>query len=185
MTAPKPHKLVSGVSLVLGGARSGKSKFGEQLVKDSGLKPIYLATARAQDREMSERIETHRQRRDDDASLNWKTVEEPLELGNALRKCAFSGRAILVDCLTLWITNLMIEGASVECESANLIQCLDGLAAPVVFVSNEVGLAIVPENAMAREFRDLAGMVHQQIAARADHVYFIAAGLPLVMKSVE
>ena len=177
------HKLGNGVSLVLGGARSGKSDFAESLVKRSGLSPVYLATARGGDDEMRERIERHIERRNLSVGSDWETVEEPLAVADALRNCAFKGRAVLVDCLTLWISNLMEAGANVERETDDLVNTLESLPAPVIFVSNEVGLSIVPDNAMAREFRDLAGMVHQKIAARANHVYFVAAGLPLVLKN--
>ncbi len=181
------HKLGNGVSLVLGGARSGKSDFAESLVMRSGLTPVYLATARGGDDEMRERIERHIERRNLSvgcaSGFDWETVEEPLAVADALRNCAFKGRAVLVDCLTLWISNLMEAGANVERETDDLVNILGSLPAPVIFVSNEVGLSIVPDNAMAREFRDLAGMVHQKIAARANHVYFVAAGLPLVLKS--
>ncbi len=183
MKLHQPHKLISGVTFVLGGARSGKSEFCENMLIDSGLKPVYLATARGDDEEMVERIEIHRRRRIMSEANVWQTVEEPLALADALKNCAFEGRAVLVDCLTLWVSNLMAVDADVEREANNLVQSLDRLAAPVIFVSNEVGMGIVPQNAMAREFRDLAGMVHQKIAAAADHVYFIAAGLPLVMKA--
>lgn len=183
MSVLEPHKLVSGVTFVLGGARSGKSEFCENMLINSGLKPVYLATARGDDEEMSERIEIHRQRRIHAQANVWQTVEEPLALADALRNCAFEGRAVLVDCLTLWITNLMVAGADVEREADHLVRGLETLAAPVLFVSNEVGMGIVPQNAMAREFRDLAGLVHQKIAAAADHVYFVAAGLPIVMKA--
>ncbi|MCP4183390.1 MAG: bifunctional adenosylcobinamide kinase/adenosylcobinamide-phosphate guanylyltransferase [Hyphomicrobiales bacterium] len=174
--------VVSGITLVLGGARSGKSEFSENLIINSGLNPVYLATARAGDQEMRERIDIHQQRRNNSAGPDWLTVEEPLALGDALKNCAFRGRAVLVDCLTLWITNLMVAGADIEREVSNLVRNLHQLAAPVVIVSNEVGMGIVPENKMAREFIDLTGHAHQKIAEKADHVYFIAAGLPLALK---
>jgi len=177
-----PHKVVSGTTLVLGGARSGKSEFAEKLIINSGLKPVYLATARGEDQEMRERIELHQQRRNNAVRSGWLTIEEPLALDNALTNCAFEGRAVLVDCLTLWITNLMVAGADINREISNLSQHLDQLAAPVVFVSNDVGLGVVPENKMAREFIDLAGLAHQKIAEQADHVYFITAGLPQALK---
>ena len=177
-----PHTVVSGTTLVLGGARSGKSEFSENLIINSGLDPVYLATARGEDQEMRERIDVHQKRRNDSSRSDWLTVEEPLALGDALKDCAFEGRAVLVDCLTLWITNLMIAGADTDREVSNLVRNLHHLAAPVVFVSNEVGMGVVPENKMAREFIDLTGHAHQKIAEKADHVYFIAAGLPLVMK---
>ena len=183
MMLHKPHKLVSGVTFVFGGARSGKSEFCEKLVMDSGLKPIYLATARAEDEEMKTRIAIHRQRRKDKNSNIWQTVEEPLDIAGALHNCARDGHAVLVDCLTLWVSNLMMAKADVAGQTDELIASLGKVRAPVVFVSSEVGMGIVPQNAMAREFRDLTGMVHQKISTVADHVYFIAAGLPLVMKA--
>jgi adenosylcobinamide kinase/adenosylcobinamide-phosphate guanylyltransferase len=182
MTLHEPHTIVSGVTLVLGGARSGKSEFSENLVINSGLNPVYLATARGGDQEMRERIDIHQKRRNNPVGPDWLTVEEPMALEDALKNCAFEGRAVLVDCLTLWITNLMVAGADVDREVSNLVRNLHKLAAPVVFVSNEVGMGVVPENKMAREFIDLTGIAHQKIAEKADHVYFVAAGLPLVMK---
>lgn len=182
MTQHLPHKVVSGITLVLGGARSGKSEFSEKLIINSGLNPVYLATARGGDPEMRQRIELHQKRRNNSVRADWLTIEEPLALGDALKNCAFEGRAVLVDCLTLWITNLMVAGADINREISNLVRNLHQLAAPVVFVSNEVGMGVVPENKMAREFIDLTGLAHQKIAEKADHVYFIAAGLPLVMK---
>ena len=182
MTPQVPDTTLSGVTLVLGGARSGKSEFSENLITNSGQSPVYLATARGEDQEMRERIDIHQNRRNNSAGPDWLTVEEPLALGDALENCAFEGRAVLVDCLTLWITNLMLAGADTDREVSNLVRNLHQLAAPVVFVSNEVGMGVVPENKMAREFIDLTGLAHQKIAEKADHVYFIAAGLPLVMK---
>lgn len=164
--------------LVLGGARSGKSSFAEKLVEASGLRPVYLATGRAFDEEMESRIATHRDRR----GPQWQTVEEPLDLVAALSKHTGDGRFVLVDCLTLWITNLMMAGHDIAAETQRLTEALPGLSGPAVFVSNEVGLGIVPENRMAREFRDHAGFLHQAVAAVADEVYFMAAGLSLKMK---
>lgn len=185
MAAGNTQELKPGLTFVLGGARSGKSNFAEQLVTGSGLKLIYLATAQARDDEMRERIDIHRERRNGSQGPEWETIEEPLALADALRNCCYSGNAVLVDCLTLWVTNLMLAEADVEREIENLVQGLDKLAAPVVFVSNEVGMGIVPENAMARDFRDFTGLLHQKIASKSDHVFFIAAGLPMVMKSKE
>jgi adenosylcobinamide kinase/adenosylcobinamide-phosphate guanylyltransferase len=167
-----------GPVLVLGGARSGKSAYAEELVNRSGLAPVYIATGRAYDTEMQERIQHHRQRRGE----RWTTIEEPVRLVETVRKHASPDAAVLVDCLTLWVTNLMMDGLDVEKESAELSGCLAERSGPVVLVSNEVGLGIVPENRMAREFRDHAGRLHQQIARIADEVWFIAAGLPLKMK---
>lgn len=170
--------LQPGATLVLGGARSGKSRFAESLVLDSGLKPVYMATGRALDEEMSERIAVHQARR----SAKWETVEEPLALADALLQCAFEGRAVLVDCLTLWVTNLMMAKADVMTECESVIAALPELKAPVVFVSNEVGLGIVPDNAEARAFRDLAGSVNQRMAIACQQAWFVAAGLPLKLK---
>ena len=164
--------------LVLGGARSGKSAYAERLVVDSAPTALYLATATAGDGEMAERIAQHRARRGE----TWQTVEEPLDLGGALAALARPDRPILVDCLTLWLSNLMLDGADIDAETARLAALLPRLAGPVVFVSNEVGLGIVPDNALARAFRDHAGRLNQAVAAAADAVFFIAAGLPLQMK---
>lgn len=164
--------------LVLGGARSGKSSYAEKMVESSGLQPLYLATGRAFDKEMENRIAIHRDRR----GSEWQTVEEPLDLIGALTLNAATDRFVLVDCLTLWLTNLMMAERDITTETASLVAMLPNLAGPVVFVSNEVGLGIVPENRMAREFRDHAGFLHQAVAAVADEVYFMAAGLPLKMK---
>jgi adenosylcobinamide kinase / adenosylcobinamide-phosphate guanylyltransferase len=166
------------VTLVLGGARSGKSSFAEGLITASLGPWIYLATGEAGDSEMAARIRHHQERRGE----GWRTVEEPLALVGALRRAAGEGRAILVDCLTLWICNLMAGGRDVVAETDRLIEALPQIATPIVFVSNEVGLGIVPDNALTRAFRDEAGRVNQAVAAAANRVYFIAAGLPLVMK---
>ncbi|KXO76713.1 bifunctional adenosylcobinamide kinase/adenosylcobinamide-phosphate guanylyltransferase [Brucella anthropi] len=164
--------------LVLGGARSGKSSYAEKMVASSGLQPLYLATGRAFDKEMESRIAIHRDRR----GSEWQTVEEPLDLIGALTLHVAADRFVLIDCLTLWLTNLMMAERDIATETASLVAMLPNLAGPVVFVSNEVGLGIVPENRMAREFRDHAGFLHQAVAAVADEVYFMAAGLPLKMK---
>ncbi|MBO9124612.1 MULTISPECIES: bifunctional adenosylcobinamide kinase/adenosylcobinamide-phosphate guanylyltransferase [unclassified Rhizobium] len=165
-------------TLVLGGARSGKSRFAEQLVIDSGLERHYIATGRAWDEEMRARIDQHKADRGD----LWTTHEEPLDLVGQLAAIDGVGRAVLVDCLTLWVTNLMMEERDMAAEFAALAAYLPKAKARLVIVSNEVGLGIVPENRMAREFRDHAGRLHQMIAAVAADVYFIAAGLPLKMK---
>lgn len=174
----KPSTPLPAVMLVLGGARSGKSRFAESLIKGSPRPWIYLATGEGHDAEMAARIRHHRERRGE----GWRTVEEPLDLVAGLHRGAGEGRAILVDCLTLWLSNLMAAGRDVAEETERLVAALPQLSAPVVFVSNEVGLGIVPDNALARAFRDEAGRVNQTIAAAANRVYFIAAGLPLVMK---
>ena len=169
------------VTLVLGGARSGKSRFAEGLIEAHPGRPVYLATAQAGDAEMAERIRRHRARRGE----RWTTLEEPLDLPRALASVPRDNTPVLVDCLTLWLSNLMAAGRNVERETQSLIESLPDLRGPVVFVSNEVGLGIVPDNALARAFRDHAGFLHQSIAAAADRVYFVAAGLPMLLKKDE
>lgn len=164
--------------LVLGGARSGKSAFAERLVVETGLSRHYIATGRAFDDEMRDRIAKHRRDRGD----GWVTHEEPLALAERITATARPDRAVLIDCLTLWITNLMLEDRDIAAAFAGLGAALERAEGPVVIVSNEVGFGIVPENRMARDFRDHAGRLHQQVAALAQDVYFIAAGLPLKMK---
>jgi adenosylcobinamide kinase/adenosylcobinamide-phosphate guanylyltransferase len=166
------------VTLVLGGARSGKSRFAESLIVAAPGPWVYLATGEARDAEMAARIRHHRERRGE----GWITIEETLNLSDALCRAAGEGRAILVDCLTLWVSNLMAASRDVTAETQRLIAALPQISSPIVFVANEVGLGIVPDNALARAFRDEAGRVNQAVAAAAIHVYFIAAGLPLVMK---
>ena len=165
-------------TLILGGARSGKSAFAENLVTSAGLARHYVATGRAWDDEMRARIVRHRE----DRGPDWVTVEEPLDLVGALHAIDSAAHVVLVDCLTLWVTNLMMEERDMPAEFAFLCEFAKTAQSKIVFVSNEVGLGIVPENRMAREFRDHAGRLHQQIAAIADDVYFVAAGLPLKMK---
>ena len=167
------------LTLVLGGARSGKSRHAERLVLGSGLAPVYVATAEALDAEMAKRIAEHRARR----GASWRTIEEPLDLVGTLRRECDPGRAILVDCLTLWLTNLMVAGRPVGPEMARLVELLPSLPGALVLVSNEVGLGVVPTDAMARAFIDEAGWLHQRIAEQADVVVFMAAGLPLHLKS--
>jgi len=162
------------ITLVLGGARSGKSRYAEALI---GERPaVYIATATAGDDEMAARIRVHRTRR----STNWTTREAPLELAAAL--AADDERPRLVDCLTLWLSNLMLAGRDPAAETAALIQDLPRVNAPLVFVANEVGLGLVPENELGRRFRDHAGRLNQDLAAVADRVVFVAAGLPLTLK---
>lgn len=164
------------ITLVLGGARSGKSAYAEGLIEALG-GGTYLASGQAFDKEMDERINLHRLRR---GSL-WETVEEPLEIASAL--VDIKG-PVLVDCLTLWASNLMADGRDIESETAALVRILGQVKGPVVLVSNEVGLGIVPDNALAREFRDHAGRINQAVASVAQKVVFVAAGLPLVMKDI-
>ncbi|MDO9418696.1 bifunctional adenosylcobinamide kinase/adenosylcobinamide-phosphate guanylyltransferase [Pararhizobium sp.] len=167
-----------GTILVLGGARSGKSAFAERLAGDAGLNKHYIATGRAWDDEMQARIDHHRVQRGD----GWTTHEEPLDLAGCLHRIDRPDRAVLVDCLTLWVTNLMMDERDMAAEFARLADVIGRVQGCIIFVSNEVGLGIVPENKMARDFRDHAGRLHQRVAALATDVYFIAAGLPLKMK---
>jgi adenosylcobinamide kinase/adenosylcobinamide-phosphate guanylyltransferase len=172
------------LTLVLGGARSGKSRHAESLIEASGLARVYIATAQALDAEMTERIRHHRERR---AGAGWTTIEASLDLAGALAAAARPGCAVLVDCLTLWLTNVLLRaeeggGLDVAAEIAALAGRLPRLEGPVVLVANEVGLGIVPDNALARAFRDHAGRLNQAVAAAAQRVVFVAAGLPLVLK---
>ncbi|NUB31879.1 bifunctional adenosylcobinamide kinase/adenosylcobinamide-phosphate guanylyltransferase [Azospirillum brasilense] len=166
------------ITLVLGGARSGKSRYAEGLVTASPGPRVYIATAQVWDSEMADRVARHKQ----DRGPGWTTVEEPLDLPGALRRHAGSGANVLVDCLTLWLSNLMMADADVPARSTELLAALAGVEGRVVLVSNEVGLGIVPDNALARRFRDHAGRLHQDIAAVAQRVAFVAAGLPLLLK---
>jgi adenosylcobinamide kinase/adenosylcobinamide-phosphate guanylyltransferase len=165
-------------TLVLGGARSGKSAFAEKLVGDSGLARVYLATATPGDDEMRLRIAQHRTQRGE----GWTTVEEPLALVDALAREVTHGRAVLVDCLTLWLSNLMLAGRDPEIEARRLTRFLDVAKYPVVLVSNEVGLGLVPDTPLGRRFRDAQGRLNQIVAALVPNVVFIAAGLPLWLK---
>ena len=164
--------------LVLGGARSGKSVYAEDRCAAEPGEKIYLATAQAHDEEMRSRIELHQERRAGD----WSLVEEPLMLVEALESNAAAGRTILVDCITLWISNLMMNDGDVAQQVDKLSDMLPTLAGTVVLVTNEVGLGIVPDNALARAFRDEAGLANQILADTCDEVVFMAAGLPLWLK---
>ncbi len=163
--------------MLLGGARSGKSTHAEQLVTAHPAPWIYIATAQSFDDEMDERISLHRERRAD----GWETLEEPHDLAGALVKIPAS-RPVLVDCLTLWLTNRMLAEADLEKECTRLEAVLAAPRGPWFVVSNEVGLGIVPDNALARRFRDAAGRLNQRIAAKADRVLFMVAGLPMQVK---
>lgn len=167
------------VTLVLGGARSGKSVHAESLLDRHTGRRTYLATAEIRDDEMAARVKLHRDRRDRD----WGLVEEPLALSEKLVAETEKGAAVLVDCLTLWLSNLMLASRDIDQECAALDAALGQCGGPVILVANEVGLGIVPDNKLAREFRDHAGRLNQRMAARANHVVFIAAGLPLVLKA--
>ncbi|MGV8996131.1 MAG: bifunctional adenosylcobinamide kinase/adenosylcobinamide-phosphate guanylyltransferase [Parvibaculaceae bacterium] len=164
------------MTLLLGGARSGKSRHAEELATSFAAPWTYVATSEISDDEMRERISEHKARR----GAGWRTVEAPLDLAGAIT--AADGNAVLVDCLTLWLSNLMHADVDIEAATAELEVALAHAHVPVFLVSNEVGLGIVPDNALARRFRDEAGRLHQRLAARADRVLFMVAGLPMVVK---
>jgi adenosylcobinamide kinase/adenosylcobinamide-phosphate guanylyltransferase len=166
------------LTFVLGGARSGKSGYAESLVMKCDPPWVYVATAQAFDDEMSARIATHQKRRDE----RWRTVDAPLDLPAAIAGHGDEGRPVLIDCLTLWLSNVMLAGKDSSAELQRLVAALREVRGPVVIVSNEVGFGIVPDNALAREFRDAQGRVNMQIAAIADRAVLIAAGLPLILK---
>jgi adenosylcobinamide kinase/adenosylcobinamide-phosphate guanylyltransferase len=165
--------------LVLGGARSGKTAFAERLALHAGSRPAYLATASILDGEMRDRVASHQASR----GAQFATIEEPMALSRAIHTAGANHDIILVDCLTLWMTNLLMANEDVATAVGELCATLlEFRQARVIIVSNEVGLGIVPDNAMARTFRDLAGSAHQRLAGVCDDVYFVAAGLPLTMK---
>lgn len=166
------------IILVLGGARSGKSAFAEELIDRTGLAKAYVATGQVFDEEMRRRVGLHKERR----GPEWDVAEEALDLCGALARTALPGKAVLVDCLTLWVTNLMMAERNQAQEADALVRTLRTLPGTVVLVSNEVGQGIVPDNAMARAFRDHAGLLHQKVAAMADEIYFVTAGLPQKLK---
>ena len=168
---------VAELYLVLGGARSGKSRHAESLVEAGSPPWRYIATAEARDEEMRARIREHRERR----GAGWQTVEEPLQIDAALDDCPAEA-PLLVDCLTLWLSNLMLIERPVEAEIGRLIAALERRCGTTVLVSNEVGMGIVPENRLARDFRDAAGALHGELAARAEHVHFMVAGIPMIVK---
>ncbi|HEY4836431.1 MAG TPA: bifunctional adenosylcobinamide kinase/adenosylcobinamide-phosphate guanylyltransferase [Bradyrhizobium sp.] len=165
------------LTFVLGGARSGKSRYAEGLVMDCAPPWVYIATAQAHDDEMAVRIAEHRQRRDG----GWRTVEAPLDLPGAIAAHGSEG-PVLIDCLTLWLSNVMLTGRDLVAETQRLIAALRNADGPIVIVSNEVGFGIVPDNALARKFRDAQGRLNMQVAAIADRAVLIAAGLPLTLK---
>lgn len=166
--------------LILGGARSGKSALAEQLALESAMDVIYLATATAGDGEMSERINQHQQRR----PLHWQLLEEPVELATTLQSHAADNRLILVDCLTLWLSNLLAKESDELFlqQRAGLLEVMPSLSGHIIFVSNEVGMGIVPMGELTRRFVDEAGRLHQDLAKICDRVTLVVAGLPQVLK---
>ena len=172
------------IYLVLGGARSGKSRYAEQLAIDSKKEVIYVATAEARDAEMQQRIQHHQASR----PSSWETIEAPINLSSILKSEAQKNRCLLVDCLTLWLSNILFNQQGVLQESVfksqkkGLLSCINDLKGDVIFVSNEVGHGIVPMDKMSRRFVDEAGHLHQQLAQQADNVILVTAGLAQVLK---
>ena len=166
--------------LILGGARSGKSRLAERLATESALAVTYIATSQALDGEMSARIRHHQDRR----LAHWGLVEEPLALARVLREQARADKCLLVDCLTLWLTNLLMldNPARLSAERDALLDCLSGLPGRILLVSNETGLGVVPMGELSRRFVDEAGWLHQALAERCQRVVFCVAGLPMVLK---
>jgi len=168
---------ISKITFVLGGQRSGKSKYAEQLIEAEG-GGMYLATAQAFDNEMKERIGTHQQRRGD----NWTTLEEPIQIAGIITRESKPSRPILIDCLTLWLSNLILEQQDIEAETEKLISALQKSLGPVILVSNEVGQGVIPDNALARQFVDCAGVMNRLVAEVAHRVVWVTAGIPNILK---
>lgn len=168
------------LQLILGGARSGKSRLAERLASESGLHVVYIATSQPVDGELNARVAVHRERRPD----NWGLVEEPLELARVLREQAAPDRCLLVDCLTLWLTNLLMldDPQRLNEEHEALLGAVEGLPGRVLFVSNETGLGVVPMGELTRRYVDEAGLLHQALAERCQRVILTVAGLPLILK---
>jgi adenosylcobinamide kinase/adenosylcobinamide-phosphate guanylyltransferase len=166
--------------LITGGARAGKSRYAERLMIARPARHAVIATATAGDPEMAERIARHKAERD----KSWETIEQPISVRSAIRNAARPDRIVLVDCLTLWITNLMAEGRDIQIEVQGLVGTLQIAAGPVIIVSNEVGLGIVPDNPLARAFRDNLGRANQAVAAASDCAVLMTAGIPLVLKGL-
>lgn len=172
------------IELVLGGARSGKSRYAEQQAIKSGKQVIYIATAEAGDTEMQKRINIHRQDRPQD----WETVEEPIRLAEIIKKYDNQQNYLLVDCLTLWLSNILfnkqgeLQQAIFEKQTNELLAVLDNFSGQIILVTNEVGLGIIAIDKMTRRFVDEAGFLHQKIAALSDKVVFITAGIPQALK---
>lgn len=173
MPTPVPSTL-----LVLGGARSGKSRHAQARAEATPGDLIFLATGEAHDAEMGDRIARHRA----DRGPRWATIEEPLDIAAVIARECHPGRLLLVDCLTLWASNLIFAERDPDAETDHLADAVAHAAGPLILVANEVGLGIVPENALARRFRDVAGRINQAVAAACAEVTFVAAGLPLKLK---
>jgi len=167
------------IKFIIGGARSGKSAYAESVASASGRELIYIATASAGDSEMSERIKNHKERR----GKNWQTIEEEIDISAIIEQLATSNqKLILIDCLTLWLSNLLHYKLDIEAETEKLLNALKTTQADIILVSNEVGQGIIPDNALARKFVDEAGILHQKIAKIAHEVFFVTAGIPSKIK---
>ncbi len=164
--------------LVIGGARSGKSRYGQKCAEQSGKQPVLIATAEAGDAEMAKRITAHRAAR----GSRWGVVEERLDLVRALHRESAEDKVLLVDCLTLWLSNVMHHGRNPDAEFGLLAQAIEGLKGPSIFISNEVGLGIVPDNELGRRFRDAQGQLNQAVALACEAVVLVTAGLPMMLK---
>lgn len=165
------------LTLVIGGASSGKSAYAEKLIREVATRPAYIATAQAFDAEMADKIARHKDAR----GPGWRTIEAPTDLVGAMAE-AVGADGILIDCATLWLSNLMLAEANIEAAEADAFTAIERRTCPVVVVSNEVGQGIVPETSMGRRFRAIQGGFNQRMAARADRVVAVMAGLPLVLK---
>lgn len=172
------------LELILGGARSGKSRYAQLCAHDSGKEIIFIATARAQDEEMRARISRHRR----DRPESWKTVEEPLALASSVQQYSSTERCLLIDCLTLWLSNTLfdeqgkVQEAQYRYQRQAFLDVLPSLPGPAYFVSNEVGMGVIPENALARRFVDEAGRLHQDLGRICQRVTWVVAGLPITVK---
>ena len=164
--------------LVLGGARSGKSRYAQRLAEESGLPPVLIATAQGLDDEMRQRIASHAAARD----ARWTLVEAPVALAESMGAAARADRIVLVDCATLWLSNMMLEGRDVTGATAAVVAAIAACAGPLIIVSNEVGGGIVPDNRLARSFRDAQGRLNQALAVACDAAVLVVAGMPMALK---
>ncbi len=177
------------ITFIIGGARSGKSRFALDLANKSvlseGGQKVYIATAQALDNEMKERIEKHKKERsvvDSTHRAEWITIEEPLDIAALINNIHAKYDVILIDCLTLWLSNLMLADKDIETEIETFCSSLSTVRCPLFTVSNEVGMGIVPDNELSRRFRDMAGHLNQKVAGIANEVYSVTAGIPLKIK---
>ncbi len=164
--------------LILGGMRSGKSEFAEKIIENSGCDPIYMATGQAFDKEMAQRIKIHQARR----GAQWRCIESPLDVARELEKVNKPQQIILLDCLTMWLSNMMSAEKNIVQETEQLISQLSVMRCSIILVSNEVGLGIIPDNALARKFGDAQGILNQKIGQVCAEVTFVAAGFPMRLK---